>query len=128
MYSSIQQRPMPISILFRWAGRASGSLLFVVWFAFVVQEAMQSGAPFVATIYQGIAFALVFAGYALGLRYELIGGILAILGTIAFFAVVAITTQILPQAEAAWFAVPGLLYLLAWHYDHLHRRHLVGQP
>ena len=124
MYSSIQQRQVPISMLFRWAGRASGSLLLVVWLAFVIQEAMRWGVPSVATMYQGAAFAFVFAGYALGLRYELTGGLLAILGTVAFFAVVALTTGILPHAEAAWFAVPGVLYLLAWRYDRPHHRYL----
>ena len=118
MFTSTQQRQLPISMLFRWAGRASGSLLFVGWIGLVIQEAIRSGTPSLAMMYQGVAFALVFAGYGLGLRYELTGGLLTIFGTVAFFAIVAFTTGILPQADAAWFAVPGVLYLLAWHYDH----------
>ena len=64
----------------------------------------------------------MFVGYVVGLRKELMGGIAAILGTLAFVAVVATTTEEFPGIAALLFAVPGVLYLLAWHYDE--RRHL----
>ena len=60
------------------------------------------------------ALAVVFGGYALGWRHELAGGALAIVGTIAFFVINALTVHVLPGAAALWFAVPGLLYIQAW--------------
>jgi hypothetical protein len=56
-------------------------------------------------------------GYLLGWRYEFAGGLLAILGTVAFFVVCALTLG-LPSAAAIGFAVPGVLYLVAWRHDH----------
>ena len=41
---------------------------------------------------------MVFGGYALGWRHELAGGTLAILGTIAFFVINALTVHVLPGA------------------------------
>jgi hypothetical protein len=73
--------------------------------------------PSVESFYQAAALALVFAGYALGWRSELAGGALAILGTVAFFVIQFFTIDSLPDAGAACFALPGILYLLAWKYD-----------
>jgi hypothetical protein len=69
--------------------------------------------PSAAHYYQAAALALVFAGYALGWRKELAGGVLAIMGTIAFFAVHVLSFGSVPDLGAASFAVPGVLYVLA---------------
>jgi hypothetical protein len=72
--------------------------------------------PSASAYYQAAALAIVFAGYVLGWRKELAGGILAIIGTVAFFAVHVVTIGILPGLEAVWFAAPGVLFLLAWTF------------
>jgi hypothetical protein len=102
--------------------------LLTTWLGFVIFEAILSGPPAPVTALQAAAFAVVFAGYALGWRYELAGGLLAILGTAAFFAVCAFTIGVPPQSGVAWFAAPGVLYLLAWRSDHRHRVRPVRQP
>ena len=65
---------------------------------------------------QGAALAVVFAGYALGWRWELAGGLLAVVGTAAFFAINTFIVGTTPELAAAWFAVPGVLYLEAWRH------------
>ena len=73
--------------------------------------------PGINTFGQAASLAIVFAGYAIGWRKELAGGIAAIVGTLAFFVVVLTTTREMPGVAALLFAIPGVLYLLAWHYD-----------
>jgi hypothetical protein len=117
MYASLQSRHhVPYSWLFRWCARAGGAIVVTFWVAFVLLEIARSDVdlPSVAAYYQAAALVLVFAGYVLGWRKELTGGILAIIGTVAFFAVHVSTFGMLPGLEAAWFAAPGVLYLLAW--------------
>ena len=129
MYVSLQSRHVPFSSLLRWSARASGAILVVAWLALVILETTRPNvdALHVAAFYQAAALALVFAGYALGWRMELAGGVVSILGTAAFFAVHVLTFGILPGLEAAWFAVPGVLYVLAWKYNE-QRQNVIAQP
>jgi len=127
MSTSIQQRRVSNSEVYRWLACASGALLFIAWLGFVIFEAISNWPPSRDAMYQAVGFAIVFAGYALGWRFELAGGLLAILGTAAVFAACAFT-GLLPQLSVAWFAAPGVLYLLAWHYDHRHGERPTGQP
>jgi hypothetical protein len=95
--------------------------LFVGWVAFVIAEMARPsvGAEYaLPTILQGVALAVVFAGYAIGWRAERTGGILVLAGTAVYFAIVLAATQALPGVATLWFAAPGVLYLLARHYDH----------
>jgi len=117
MYASLQQKYAFYSDLFRSAARASGALLFLAWLGLVIREAMLFGPPASVTFPQAAALAIVFAGYLVGWRHELVGGMLAIFGTAAFFAVFLLTLDSPPQLDAAWFAAPGVFYLLAWRYD-----------
>jgi len=116
MYTSVR-RPRAFDLNFlRWCARASAVVLVVIWLALVLAEAVlfHFEAPTEA-IYQAVALAIVFAGYAIGWRKELVGGAIAILGTVLFFAVNLVTIESLPPVEAALFAAPGVLYLLAWY-------------
>jgi len=116
MHTSVQRpRAFDFNSL-RWLARASAAILVAVWIALVLTEAalFQLEAP-TDSIYQAVALAVVFAGYAIGWRKELVGGVIAILGTVLFFAVNLMTIDSLPSVEAAWFAAPGVLYLLAWY-------------
>lgn len=118
-------RLIPHSYPFRWTARASAAILIVIWLVFFTFEAMRPGfdGPKINTftIGQAASLAIAFAGYVVGWRRELVGGIAAITGTLAFFVVVLTTTQEMPGVAALLFAIPGILYLLAWHYDE-HRR------
>jgi hypothetical protein len=53
----------------------------------------------------------------IALRNEWLGGVIAIMGTLAFFMVNLLVADSFPDIEAAWFAVPGALYVLAWYIE-----------
>lgn len=117
MYTHVHKHHVPYSDLFRWSARVCAVSLIVAWLGLVVLETVRSGPPTTADIlYQAAALAVVFAGYALGWRSELAGGVITILGTVAFFAASVFTVGVLPPPEAVWFAAPGILYLLAWRF------------
>jgi hypothetical protein len=78
---------------------------------------MEPGGLDISIYGQAASLAIVFAGYAVGWRRELAGGIVVIVGMLAFFGVVLSTTATIPPLGVLLFAVPGVLYLLAWHND-----------
>jgi len=91
-------------------------VLIVGWVCYAVAELFSPDFYVTdAMIYQGAALATVFVGYAIGWRWELIGGLLAIAGTAGFFAyrIATMGTTSL-EVDVAWFAAPGALYLEAW--------------
>lgn len=119
MNAYIQHRPLSISYLLRWSGRLSGVCLFASWVGFVFAELFREGVVFRGlSLIQACALVVVFAGYGLGWRWELAGGVLTLLGTAAFFVVRVLTLTVLPDPAAAWFAAPGALYLLAWSFSY----------
>jgi hypothetical protein len=127
MYTSTLRHPVTYSDLFRWCGRVSGVILYVAWLWFVIAELARSefGTLSIDSSYHAAALSMVFFGYAVGWREELLGGLFAILGTTAYFLAVALTAGSLPGIEAAWFSAPGVFYLLAWQCSH---RHTHGRP
>jgi hypothetical protein len=120
MYRSVQLRSAPIADVYRWLGRISSSVLLFTWIVFVSIEALRPNWFSVLSVYQAAPLLVVFAGYLLGWRYELAAGLLAILGTVAFFAACDFTLGAPPSAAATGFAVPGVFYLLAWRDEHSH--------
>ena len=121
MYADVHKHHVPYADLFRWSARACAVSLFVAWLGLVVHETVRSGPPTTALIlYQAAAFAVVFAGYALGWRSDSAGGVLTIIGTSAFLAATLFTVGVLPPLEAVWFAAPGILYFLAWLFGDRH--------
>jgi len=119
MFTSIQAHPLPLPSLIRWSARISAAFLFVMWLVLAMLEGYRYSfvMPSAASFYQAAALAVVFTGYAVGWRKELVGGLLAIVGTALFMAVAYMTTGKVPQWESLWFAAPGVLYLLAWFRD-----------
>lgn len=109
----------PRSYSFRWTARASAIILFALWLVYAVADVLRPGMEPAAfnTYGQAASFAIVFAGYAVGWRRELAGGIAVIVGILAFFGVMLSTTEEIPQLAVLLFVLPGVLYLLAWHYD-----------
>ena len=116
MYTSTQDHHVTYSDLFRWSARFSGAILYVAWLGFAVAELVRSDFRTLSidSSYQAAALAVVFFGYAVGWREELLGGLFSIFGTAAYFLIVVLTANVPPGIEAAWFAAPGVLYLLAW--------------
>src|SRR4051812_21716655 len=115
MYTSVQNRHVSDSCLFRYCGRAGGLIVMGSWLVVVVVETVRKGPPVLENYYQAVPLALIFAGYAVGWRKEIVGGMLAILGTIAFIAQYVAMFGLLPGTGAVWFAAPGFFYLFA-HY------------
>jgi hypothetical protein len=114
----------------RAAARVSAVVLVTSWLAAVLAEAIRDrfAMPPTLTLYQGFMLAVAFAGYVIGWRHELAGGVVAILGTIAFFVVNYLTIGVLPGIGAAIFAVPGVFYLVAWNLERTSGPHIAGQP
>jgi hypothetical protein len=123
MYISLQEQHATYPWLIRWSGRVGGVIVVIAWITLVIAEfARLDGArPTAIAYYQAATLALVFAGYAIGWWKELAGGVLVLLGTVAFFAVYRIMFDMefgsWPEPGAACFAVPGLLYLLSWKFN-----------
>lgn len=116
MYASSQHPPIPWAYLLRWAARTCGLILFAGWALFLAAEMVRPGfqTP-LRTMAQAAALGIVFASYALGWKHELAGGLINLAGVALYFVVNVLDTQVLPAPAAAWFAVPGLLFLLARH-------------
>ena len=98
----LSPRPYP----FRWTARASAIILFAMWLAYIVADVLRPGIePSGLNMYgQAAALAIVFAGYAIGWRRELAGGIAVIAGVLAFFGVVLATDEVIPQLAMLLFA------------------------
>jgi hypothetical protein len=119
MYAFTQNHHVSYADVFRWTARVAGVILCFAWLGFAITEVARTGfrTLSVDSSYQAAAFVLVFIGYAVGWRRELFGGLVAIIGTASYFLLVALTIHVLPGIEAAWFAAPGVLYLLTWQCD-----------
>lgn len=119
MFAYNKMLQAPHAYPFRWTARASAAVLFGIWVTLFTCDISRLRFDDLAmsTYSQGAALLVVFAGYLIGLRQEFVGGITAILGTIAFMAIVLSTTYEIPGVAGLLFALPGVLYLLAWRYD-----------
>lgn len=119
MYASPRRYHVPIAHMFRDVAAASGAALVAMWFVMLALETVTTGEliPNIRSYAQALVLAGVFAGYAIGWRHELIGAALAIAGTGLFFAVGYSEVGAMPPLPAAWFAIPGVLYLLAWMFN-----------
>lgn len=116
MFASTTPHVVPQSYPYRWSARASAIILFAIWLTLFVIELPNSARanPSIGIYGQVAALAVIFIGYTIGWRRELAGAIIGICGTVALFAVVASSTAKMPGLAAALFALPGVLYLLAW--------------
>jgi hypothetical protein len=119
MYASIQRGQLLSSWFFRCCARASGVAIFLGWLCAVVSELFLTGLPVKENYLQVVPVAAIFAGYAIGWRKELLGGMLAVFGAMAS---VWVDAAVLGNAVTGmlWFAVPGIFYLLAHYLDNAH--------
>ncbi|HMO85779.1 MAG TPA: hypothetical protein PKC18_12770 [Lacipirellulaceae bacterium] len=105
---------LPWGSAVRWLARIASVVLVLAWVATAILEALHPDFYLpMALKWQGVALAVTFAGYVIAWHWETVGGVLAILGVLAFFAVNALTVGALPLPAAAWFAAPGVLFILA---------------
>lgn len=128
MYTFIQNRQVSNSWLFRYCGRIGGLIIVASWLVLVVADAFRKGPPALENYYQAATLAVVFTGYAVGWRKEILGGALAIAGTFAFFTLYVAMFKVLPLHGAVWFAAPGVFYLIAHYLDDWHREQLSSRP
>ncbi len=116
MDTLIRGHHVPVGQALRNAAAACGATVVAYWVLLVVLEAFRT-AEWIPNIHshdQALALVVVFASYAIGWRHELIGALLALVGTALFFAIGHAEAGISPPLAAAGLAVPGLLYLGAW--------------
>ena len=116
MYASGQRGQLLSSWFFRCCARASGVVIFIGWLCAVVLEMTWFGLPVKENYAQVVPVAAIFAGYAIGWRKELFGGLLAIFGAVAS---VCLDNAMLGASVLGmlWFAVPGVFYLIAHYLD-----------
>lgn len=119
MYASFHKRDLTYADLFRDFAAACAAVLGVIWAGYVVNEMIREQAilPNVHSYLQLVALGVVFAAYVVGWRHGVLGVTLAVTGTLALFGLGYWTVGVLPPLQAAWFAVPGVLYLFAWMAD-----------
>lgn len=127
MYASMQSRPVTYTTLFRSCGRLGGIVVMVSWLTLAIAELFRHGMPAVQAYPQAVTMAVIFAGYIVGWRKELIGGVLATVGTIAFYAVCLGTIDAGAPLASILLALPGVFFLLAWAGDHRRLSHFEWQ-
>ena len=99
----------------RWVARISGLLLVLLVFVFLVGEGVPNvfAAPFEVQL-EFLAMAAMLAGFLVGLRWEAVGGGLAIAGFTLFCGVEQVVTGKLPGGAIPLFAIPGVLLILSY--------------
>jgi CHASE2 domain-containing sensor protein len=120
MYASTHNRRLEWAEMLHMGAAAIGAVLFASWAGFVVAEAFRSDfQPAAATYVQAAILAVVFGGYVIGWRRAVLGGVMSLVGTAAFFVVSlygGTAAQAVAESPAMLFAVPGFLYLVSAHY------------
>lgn len=121
----LMRESVSVPRLLVWVAQICGVVLFAGWVGLVIGEFVKNRfeLPDAAAFYQAGALALVFGGYLVSRKRAVVGSTLAIIGTIAFFLTAFMTSGVMPEINAAWFAVPAVLTLAAWTYNR-RRRHL----
>jgi hypothetical protein len=128
MYASVHKHSVPDSWLVRSCGRIGGLVIVLGWLPLVISEIAAHGPPVLENYYQGAMLAIVFIGYAVGWRYEVLGGALAIIGTVGFIALYVAMFTVFPLAGAIGFAAPGIFYLIAHYLDASHGEQTPSEP
>jgi hypothetical protein len=120
MYASVQRIQVSVPHLIRSLALATGGIVILTWLQLVIIEWVRYGPPDFRTFHQGAQaamLAVVFAGYLIGWRNELVGGMLSIIGTAGFATVCALTYDGFFRISWFWFVAPSVLYMIAWFTD-----------
>lgn len=118
MYASAHLHHVTYSWLFRECGRLGGIIVMVGCCATAIVELVRYGLPAPDAYLQGGSLAVVFSGYIVGWRKELIGAVLVILGTAVFCLAHVITFAGTPMPAIALLAAPGVFFLLTRYVEH----------
>jgi hypothetical protein len=120
MNASVQTTHVPLPLLIRSLALATGAVVILTWLQLVIIELVRHGSPDFRSFHQAAQAAtlvVIFAGYVIGWRNELVGGVLSIIGTAGFATVCALTFDGSFSISWVWFAAPGVLYVIAWFAD-----------
>jgi hypothetical protein len=119
MYAFTYRRSFSAAEFVLWAARLTGVALFVSWVGMLVAESIYADfrIPPPASFLQAAALALVFFGYAVGWKEKIMGGLFVLLGMAAFILINLLTVDVAPGFQTTWFALPGVLYLLAAYFS-----------
>ncbi len=101
-----------VASLCRWTARIAGILLVVVLLVFAIGEGMPN--LLTLPIWDQIAFlglALIMVGILLGWRFELAGGIMALVGFFLVFVSLFIGKGLALPGFFIALAMPGVLYI-----------------
>ena len=107
---------------YRWLARTSAAILFVTWLAAV---AFEGRPPHGVTMPLGVQLgilAAVFGGYAISIRHEVLGAIVSLVGVVAFAVSCVVLMSVAPTFGFAWFALPPVLFLVAWELARKEKR------
>jgi hypothetical protein len=121
MNASVTRIHVSVPYLIRTLALATGAVVILTWLQLVIIEWVRHGSPDFRSFHQAAQAAtlvVVFAGYLVGWRNALVGGLLSIIGTAAFAAVCALTFDGSFRISWVLFAAPGVLYVIAWYADH----------
>ncbi len=105
-----------LNFVLRWTARISGALLFVFWALLLAKEGF--GKFTFSSNSENILITcqiITFLGLGLIWFNELLGGILSILGMLAFYLINFLASNELPAAALLLlFYIPGILALISW--------------
>ena len=118
-------RYVPCCCLVRKVGRVSALLLFGLWAVLFMREGATLGIKLNPSVYvQGLSLAIVFLGYFIAWKHEVVGSVLAIIGALGLFACSWAIVGRNPQFILLLFAFPAILMLLSrWLETHVPHNH-----
>jgi hypothetical protein len=103
--------------IMQWVGRGAAVLMFGFFMLFALGDGLPPlGQQPLRVQLEFAAFGVIFIGYALGWRHPGPGGILALLGLVGFNVVELASNGRLAGGALPLFAIPGVLYLVAWSW------------
>jgi hypothetical protein len=119
VYASLKKHHITASRALSEVGVVSGAIMVACWLGLLLLEAVRWGQwiPNIHSYPQAVVLAGVFASYAIGWRYSLVGAVMALTGTAMFFVLNYVDLGVFPPVSAMWLATPGVLYFLAWWYS-----------
>jgi len=105
----------------RWVARVMATLSALLILFIFVGSAIEDGIGGLSHLplrdrLMVVAFGAVWLGLVLGWKWEMLSGLLIVIGTFAFYLIFYLFSGGYPHGTIFWFfAIPGVIYLLyAW--------------
>ena len=100
----------------KWTARILGILLFLFVLVFLIGEGSVIGALKSSLLMK--IFFIVMIGYLLAWKWELIGGLISLIGMFTFYLCEYFSSGHFPKGWAFLiFYIPGILFLISWGID-----------